>query len=128
MDIREEIKAIAKRLAAGEQISDEELKSFMSQARDYMMEHSEVVEQPKFGQSDRFIDPFGENLNTLPKHILHGSQRYFSFTTCSCGSRVDSCGSCESYDGSAMNTSMFALSEQGTTIRFLKIKDSERTT
>lgn len=120
MDVREEIKAIAKRLENGEKISEEELKSFMSQARDYMMETSTIVNLSEINKGT-IVEPSYIHMNTL------GGQKdktvYYPFTSCSCGAREDSCTPCESYNGAFTKTSLFAVATDGSTIRFSIDKD-----
>ena len=128
MDVRSEIARIAKRLAT-EEVSDAELQSFVSQARDYMMEHSNVVPAP---EQNKLVDVF--SVGGTKVQIFQPTHSYTSPTgevfhykplmSCSCGSREDSCDPCESYDGTAKNASIFGLSEQGNSIRFLTIKDA----
>jgi hypothetical protein len=111
MDIKEEIKNIAKRLASGEKISDEELKDFMFRGRDYLMANAIFVDKSyipstKIGYFSPYNNPFGG-----------------AITSCSCGSRIDSCNECKDINGDLVFTSMFVFSEQGDIIRFKVVKD-----
>jgi hypothetical protein len=103
MDTREEIREIARRLEAGEVITDVEFASFMQQHRDYLMQIATPV---------RSSEQLSEN-------------RYYPCTTCSCGSAEQtSCDECYSWDGNKNNTSMFAVSITGDVIRYEKPKDT----
>lgn len=126
MDIKEEIKHLAKRLESGEKVSDGEIESFITQARDYLMDTSKIVDLSNVKNIDQINTPLYDATYVASGYVQHNNIKYFGITTCSCGARDDSCLPCESYNGSFVKTSMFAISTEGNSIRFSMDKDKTK--